>query len=84
MEATAIVEVIRHMSESRPGNTFEQFTLYECDGAYLLRSRRSGWLYRVVWSLETEWGVYITPEGNLTGLHYFPDEIEQVARLPGE
>lgn len=72
------------MIDYRPGTNFEQFILYQCDGTYLLRSRRTGYLYRITWSMESEWGVYVRPEGNVTGLHYFADEIEHVARLPGE
>lgn len=66
------------------GGPYEFFTLYECDGAYLLRSHRTSCLHRVIWSMESEWGVYVRPEGNLTGLHYFQDEVVHVARLPGE
>lgn len=70
------------MSDRTQNGPLDHYILYECDGAYLLRSRRSGYLYRVLWSLQSEWGVYVRPEGNITGLHYFQDEIERVTVLP--
>ena len=63
---------------------FEQFILYECGGMYLLRSRRTNLLHRVTWHKTSEWGVYIKPEGNITGLHYFADEVVHVAQMPGK
>ncbi len=57
------------------------YTLYqlrEPPHTYLLRARRSGSTCRVLWSFESEWGVYARPDGNVTGMHFFADEVQVV------
>jgi hypothetical protein len=45
---------------------------------YRLVAQHSGCVYRIVWHLESAWGVYVRPDANITGMHFFADEVQVV------